>query len=58
MDGAYGEKDIYIGSPAVVNREGIKSIIEIPLNDLEKQKMHESVSTIRLMQEDAFKNLL
>lgn len=58
LDGAYGEKDIYIGSPAVVNREGIKSIIEIPLNDLEKQKMHESVSTIRLMQEDAFKNLL
>lgn len=58
LDGAYGEKDIYIGSPSVVNREGIKSIIEIPLNDLEKQKMHESVSTIRLMQEDAFKNLL
>ncbi|WP_314064492.1 L-lactate dehydrogenase [uncultured Vagococcus sp.] len=57
LDGEYGEKDIYIGSPAIINREGIKSVLEIPLNDLEKQKMQDSVSTIRDMQNDAFDKL-
>lgn len=57
LDGEYDEKDIYIGSPAIINREGIKSVLEIPLNDLEKQKMKESVSTIREMQNDAFDKL-
>lgn len=57
LDGEYGEKDIYIGSPAIINREGIKSVLEIPLNDLEKQKMQDSVSTIREMQTDAFEKL-
>ncbi|MBP1043026.1 L-lactate dehydrogenase [Vagococcus sp. BWB3-3] len=57
LDGEYGEKDIYIGSPAIINREGIKSVLEIPLNDLEKQKMQDSVSTIREMQTGAFEKL-
>ena len=57
LDGEYGTEDIYIGTPAVINREGIKSVIEIPLNDLEKQKMSESVATIRSMREEAFSKL-
>lgn len=58
LDGEYGTEDIYIGTPAVINREGIKSVIEIPLNDLEKQKMSESVATIRSMREEAFSKLM
>lgn len=57
LDGEYGTEDIYIGTPAVINREGIKSVIEIPLNDLEKQKMSESVATIRSMGEEALSKL-
>lgn len=57
MDGTYGLEELYIGSPAVINREGIRNVIEIPLNDLEKQKMVESAKTISEMQEKAFKKL-
>ncbi|WEG73458.1 L-lactate dehydrogenase [Vagococcus intermedius] len=57
MEGTYGLDKLYIGSPAVINREGIRNVIEIPLNDLEKQKMLESAKTIRDMQEKAFNKL-
>ncbi|CAM3225897.1 L-lactate dehydrogenase [Vagococcus fessus] len=57
LDGAYGEEDVYIGSPAVINREGIRQVIEIPLNDVEKLKMQESVATIKKMQTEAFSKL-
>ena len=57
LDGVYGEEDVYIGSPAVINREGIRQVIEIPLNDVEKLKMKESVATIKKMQTEAFSKL-
>ncbi|PRY83727.1 L-lactate dehydrogenase [Alkalibacterium olivapovliticus] len=47
LEGEYGESDIYIGSPAIVNRKGIEKIVEIPLNDSEKEKMKYSTDTIR-----------
>lgn len=36
LKGEYGEKGIYIGVPSVVNRNGIREILEIELNDEEK----------------------
>lgn len=47
LEGEYGENDIYIGSPAIINRKGIEKIVEIPLNDSEKEKMRYSAETIR-----------
>ena len=47
LDGEYNEKDIYIGTPAVVDSKGIQHIVEIPLNDSEKDKMKHSADTIR-----------
>lgn len=47
LEGEYDEHDIYIGTPAIINNEGIKHIVEIPLNDSEKEKMEHSASTIR-----------
>lgn len=47
LEGKYGEDDIYIGSPAIVNRNGIERIVEIPLNDSEKEKMKHSADVIR-----------
>ena len=54
LDGAYGEDDLFIGTPAVINRDGVKSVIEIPLNDVEPQKMNESITTLKTLLEDSF----
>ncbi|UUX32889.1 L-lactate dehydrogenase [Fundicoccus culcitae] len=47
LDGQYGEEDIYIGAPAVVGRNGIEAVIEIPLNEQEQAKMHHSAQTLK-----------
>lgn len=57
LDGQYGQKDIYIGAPAVVGRNGIKEIIEIPLSDSEKDRMNASASQLRSVLEQAFADL-
>ncbi len=53
LDGEYGQSDIFIGAPAVINRQGISSVIEIPLNDSEKEKMNFSADTLRKVTQDA-----
>lgn len=49
LKGEYSEKDLYIGVPALINREGVKKILEIPLDDDEKKKFKESANVIREM---------
>ena len=38
LEGEYGQNDIYIGAPAIINRQGVKQVIEIPLTDAEQEK--------------------
>lgn len=57
LDGEYGQEDIYIGSPAVINRHGVKKVIEIPLNDAEQEKMELSVKTLKEIRDQAFEKL-
>jgi L-lactate dehydrogenase len=47
LDGEYGENDIYIGVPAVVNRNGIREIVELDLNPEEKEKFAHSVNVLK-----------
>lgn len=47
LDGEYGEKDIYIGVPAILNRNGIREVLEIQLNDQEQQQFHHSVNVLK-----------
>lgn len=54
MDGEYGLNDLYIGSPAVVNKAGVKQIIEIPLTDGEKDRMAASAEQLSNILSKAF----
>ncbi|MGX6961400.1 L-lactate dehydrogenase [Vagococcus xieshaowenii] len=54
LDGEYDQQDIYIGAPAVINRQGIKEVLEIPLNQAEKEKMVYSADTLRSVLNEAF----
>lgn len=47
LDGEYGLKDIYIGVPTVVGKDGAKWVIEVPLTDTENERMHESAKTLK-----------
>ncbi|MEI5905850.1 L-lactate dehydrogenase [Bacillus spongiae] len=47
LSGEYGEEDIFVGVPAIVNRNGIKKVIELELIDDEKQQFSHSVATLK-----------
>lgn len=47
LNGEYGQKDVYIGVPAVINRGGIREVIEIELNEKEKEQFNHSVSVLK-----------
>ncbi|WP_417603369.1 malate dehydrogenase [Owenweeksia hongkongensis] len=47
LDGEYGLSDISIGVPAIIGKNGIESIVEIELNDAEKNKLTESADAVR-----------
>ena len=57
LDGEYGQNDIYIGVPAVVNRNGIREIVQLELNEDEKQKFTHSVNVLKKTMEPVFKNI-
>lgn len=47
LDNEYGHGDIYIGVPAVVNRSGIREVVEINLNKEEQEKFDHSVNVLK-----------
>lgn len=56
LNGEYDQEGIFIGAPAVVNRNGIKQVIEIPLTDAEKDRMKASADQLRAVIDEAFAN--
>lgn len=47
LDGQYGLKDLCIGVPVILGKNGIEEIIEISLTDAEKAKMQESAEGVK-----------
>lgn len=51
LEGEYGEHDVFIGTPAVIAREGIIRVLEQPLDENEKVKFAQSAEILRGYQE-------
>ena len=47
LNGEYGEKDIYVGVPVVIGKNGVEKIVEITLNDSEKSDFKKSVNSVK-----------
>ncbi|WP_404443609.1 L-lactate dehydrogenase [Sutcliffiella horikoshii] len=54
LDGEYGSKDIYIGVPAIVNRNGIREILELDLSEKETEQFKHSVQILSDIKEKVF----
>lgn len=55
LNGEYGHEDIYIGVPAVVNRSGIREIVELSLKEEEQRKFDHSVDVLRKVMDPVLK---
>lgn len=47
LNGQYGQENIYIGVPAIVNKNGIRQVIELDINDKEKHQFTHSAAVLR-----------
>jgi len=47
LDGEYGHSDVTIGVPAIIGKKGVEKIIELDLNDEEKQVFDKAVESVK-----------
>ncbi len=52
LDGEFGLKDLYVGVPVLLGKGGVKKIIEIDLDEQEKDLLNESANHVRKGLED------
>ena len=52
LNGEYDLDDIFIGTPAIVNANGLGGVIEVPLSDKEKDLMAKSAETLKKVTQD------
>ena len=57
-DGDYGQDDIYIGVPAVINNQGVRELLYLELNEEEQSKLDNSCKIIKQMREENIDKLL
>ena len=57
LDHEYKHKDIYMGVPCVINREGIKEVIQLPLNGVDQGKFDDSYEILRKLKVEVKKDL-
>ena len=47
LDGEYGYSDVTIGVPAVIGKNGVEKIIELDLNDEEKEMFNKGIESVK-----------
>ena len=57
-NGIYGQDDIYIGVPAVINSNGVREILELDLSEKEQEKLNNSCNIIKKMRLDAIDKII
>ncbi|MDF2951062.1 MAG: L-lactate dehydrogenase [Anaerocolumna sp.] len=47
LEGEFGESDVFCGVPVILNRSGVKDVVEVHMTEEEKAKFKNSVAVIR-----------
>jgi malate dehydrogenase len=47
LNGEYGAKDIYAGVPVIIGSGGVEKIVELDLNEIEKENFDKSVQSVK-----------
>lgn len=57
-NGEYGQDDIYIGVPAIINKNGVRELLELKLSENEQAKLDNSCKIIKEMREKAIDKII
>lgn len=58
LENQYGQNDVYIGVPAIINRHGVRELIELNLNEYEQEKLDNSCKIIKEMREQSIEKII
>ena len=56
--GAYGQDDIYIGVPAIINSKGVRELLNLDLNENEQEKLNNSCKIIKDMRKESIDKII
>jgi len=57
-DGKYGQDDVYIGVPAVINKNGVRELLELELSKNEQEKLDNSCRIIKEMRKNSIDKII
>ena len=57
-DGQYGQDDIYIGVPAIINSNGVRELLELDLTKEEQDKLDHSCELIKEMRRNSIDKII
>lgn len=57
-DGEYGQDDIYIGVPAIINKNGVRELLLLELSKEEQEKLDNSCRIIKEMRENSIDKII
>lgn len=57
-DGKYGQDDVYIGVPAVINKNGVRELLELELSKNEQEKLDNSCRIIKEMRKNSINKII
>ena len=57
-DGEYGQNDIYIGVPAIINSNGVRGLLKLELSAEEQDKLNYSCKIIKEMREKSIDKII
>ena len=57
-DGEYGQNDIYIGVPSVINSNGVRELLNLELTEQEQEKLNNSCRIIKEMRGESIEKII
>ena len=57
-DGQYGQDDIYIGVPAIINSKGVRELLELDLDEEEQAKLNHSCEVIKDLRKQSIDKII
>ena len=58
QNGEYGQDDVFIGVPAIINQNGIREILTLELDKNEQEKLDKSCELIKEMRQNSIENAI
>ncbi len=58
LNNQYGQDDIYIGVPAIINKNGVRELLELELNEKEQAKLDNSCKLMKEMRKEVIDKII